>query len=199
MLTLHALLTVCSLGIALGSAQTTTIPTSTPLEAATQITGSSSSSTSTSTSPSASATAPSLREVQRTLITGNHILDQNRVVDAYGHLSARHPTNASLFLLSRQVAPGLVASPADLVVYRVADGEAVDPDAPRGFIERYLHSEIYKAWPNVTSVLHSVRNGPGWGFRSQHPFPHHESLSPFVPCHAFCFPASSDPCSLDPR
>lgn len=102
--------------------------------------------------------------MERTLITGNHILDQNNVVDAYGHLSVRHPTNASLFLLSRQVAPGLVASPADLVVYRVADGEALDPDAPRGFIERYLHSEVYKAWPNVTSVLHSVSNDSTGGF-----------------------------------
>lgn len=155
MLPLRSVLTVCSLGIALGSAQTTT---STPVGEATAqaATMSSSSPSATATVSAASATATALRDVERTLITGNHILDQNGIVDAYGHLSVRHPANASLFLMSRQVAPALVASPADLVVYQVADGEAVAPDAPRGFIERYIHSEIYRAWPNVTSVLHSV-------------------------------------------
>ena len=57
--------------------------------------------------------------------------------------------------MSRNMAPGTVSSSSDLVHYRVSDAEPVDPNAPRGFLERYIHSELYKRHPNVRSVVHS--------------------------------------------
>ena len=66
----------------------------------------------------------------RKYIDGCHILHYYDLVDAYGHLSVR--LSASTFLMSRYMAPALVAWPSDLVIYKVADGEPVDPNAPRG-------------------------------------------------------------------
>jgi len=89
----------------------------------------------------------------RKYIDGCHILHYHNLIDAYGHLSVR--LSASTFLMARYMAPALVASPDDLVVYKTEDGEPVDPNAPRGFSERFIHSEIYKAYPDVQATVHS--------------------------------------------
>jgi ribulose-5-phosphate 4-epimerase/fuculose-1-phosphate aldolase len=96
-----------------------------------------------------------LSTIISTLITANHILHYHEVCDAYGHISARHPDNSSLFLMSADQAPALVSSADDLVTYLVEDASAVDPNAPRGYIERYIHSEMYKRYPDVNSVIHA--------------------------------------------
>lgn len=90
-----------------------------------------------------------------TYITAVHILHFNGVLDAYGHVSVRNPHNSSTFFLSRQIAPALVSSLGDIVEYRVSDGEAVDPDAPTGYLERYIHSEILKRFSGINAVVHS--------------------------------------------
>src|SRR5689334_21095246 len=92
---------------------------------------------------------------KRTLITANHILHhQGQVLDAYGHISVRHPSNRSVFLMSRYIPAALVSSPSDIVEYRVEDAEPVDPNAPRGYTERFIHSELYKRYEAVNSVCH---------------------------------------------
>jgi ribulose-5-phosphate 4-epimerase/fuculose-1-phosphate aldolase len=72
----------------------------------------------------------------RKYIDGCHILHYYDLVDAYGHLSVR--LSPSTFLMSRYMAPALVAWPEDLVVYKVEDGEPVDPNAPRGMLHIFL-------------------------------------------------------------
>jgi ribulose-5-phosphate 4-epimerase/fuculose-1-phosphate aldolase len=57
--------------------------------------------------------------------------------------------------MPRNTAPANVSSPEDLVQYRVADASPVDSNAPRGYLERYIHSEIYKRYPDVNGVIHS--------------------------------------------
>jgi ribulose-5-phosphate 4-epimerase/fuculose-1-phosphate aldolase len=89
------------------------------------------------------------------LISANHILSYYNVLDALGHVSVRNPDNSSTFFLSADRAPALVASPADIVEYRISDAQPVDPSAPQGYIERYIHSEIMKRYPTVNSVVHS--------------------------------------------
>ncbi|KAF2148971.1 arad-like aldolase/epimerase [Myriangium duriaei CBS 260.36] len=89
-----------------------------------------------------------------TLITAGHILHSHSILDGYGHVSARSPQNPSTFYLSAARAPALVSRRSDIVEYRVSDGEAVSSDSPRGFLERYIHSEIYKRWPGVQAVVH---------------------------------------------
>jgi len=88
------------------------------------------------------------------LVDANRILFHQRIVDAFGHVSARHDTRGDRFLLARSVAPSQVTA-ADIVEYDVATGEAVAADAPRPYLERYIHSEIYKARPDVMAVVHN--------------------------------------------
>jgi ribulose-5-phosphate 4-epimerase/fuculose-1-phosphate aldolase len=57
--------------------------------------------------------------------------------------------------MSRNIAPGLLASPDDLIEYAVSTGQPLDSSSPEGFVERHIHSEIYARHPDVHSVAHS--------------------------------------------
>ena len=88
------------------------------------------------------------------LVDANHILFNQGIVDAFGHISARHPERPDRFCMARNVAPGLVTA-ADILEYDVGSGEALMPDPPRLYLERYIHSEIFKARPDVMAVVHN--------------------------------------------
>jgi ribulose-5-phosphate 4-epimerase/fuculose-1-phosphate aldolase len=87
------------------------------------------------------------------LVAGSRILAQYEVLDAYGHVSARSDKRPDRFIMSRAVAPALVTA-ADLMELD-ADSEALAGDKRKGFIERYIHGEIYRARPEVMAVVHS--------------------------------------------
>lgn len=89
------------------------------------------------------------------LITANHILHYHNVVDAFGHISVRNPQDPSTFFISKSLAPALVASREDIEEYKVSDASAVNPDAPTGYAERFIHSEIYKKYKSVNAVIHA--------------------------------------------
>jgi len=57
--------------------------------------------------------------------------------------------------MSGDRAPALVSSPLDLIEYKVLDSSPVDPNSKKGYQERFIHSEIYKRYPEVNSVIHS--------------------------------------------
>ena len=88
------------------------------------------------------------------LVDANRILFHQGIVDAFGHVSARHPERADRYLMARNVAPDQVVA-GDIVEYDIATGEAVAADPPRLYLERYIHSEIYKARPAVMAVVHN--------------------------------------------
>lgn len=92
-------------------------------------------------------------EVLADLAAAARILAARGVVDGFGHVSMRHPSRPGHFLMSRALAPAL-ATPEDIVEYG-PDSEAVEPDAPKGFLERYIHGEIYRARPDLAAVVHS--------------------------------------------
>jgi HCOMODA/2-hydroxy-3-carboxy-muconic semialdehyde decarboxylase len=94
-----------------------------------------------------------LKAVVDDLVAGNRILYRQGVLDGFGHLSARDPRNPERFLMSRARAPGLVVA-ADILEFGM-DGEPVKKNGPSVYSERFIHSEIYKARPDVQSVLHS--------------------------------------------
>jgi ribulose-5-phosphate 4-epimerase/fuculose-1-phosphate aldolase len=96
---------------------------------------------------------PINKEQMEDLVASSLILAQHGVLDAFGHVSIRHPADPERYLLSRNLAPELVTS-ADIVEYDL-DSEPVDENAPRGFLERYIHGEIYKSRPDVHSVIHT--------------------------------------------
>ena len=57
-----------------------------------------------------------------------------------------------------------MSSAKDLIEYHVTDSSPVDPNAGKGFLERFIHSEIYKRFPEVNCVVHG----------------HSEAVLPFV-------------------
>lgn len=96
---------------------------------------------------------PIPKEQLEDLVAGSLILAQHGVLDAFGHVSMRHPADPNRYLLSRNLAPELCTT-ADIVEYDL-DSEPVDTNAPRGFLERYIHGEIYRSRPDVGSVIHT--------------------------------------------
>lgn len=91
------------------------------------------------------------------LVDANHILYSEGVVDGFGHVSVRHPETPDHFLIARSMAPALVTA-ADIVELNL-DGDAVRPNTPSSYLERFIHSEIYRARPDVVAVVHS--HSPG--------------------------------------
>ena len=87
------------------------------------------------------------------LVAANRILSDQGVVDGFGHVSARHPGDSKRFLLARSMAPGLVTT--DDIMEFDLDGVALDPRGRTLYVERFIHSEIYKAYPGVNAVVHS--------------------------------------------
>jgi HCOMODA/2-hydroxy-3-carboxy-muconic semialdehyde decarboxylase len=87
------------------------------------------------------------------LVMGNHILYDQKVMDGYGHVSARDPRDPNRFLMARARAPGMVEA-ADIMVFGL-DGEPVRKDSRPIYSERFIHSEAYKARPDVNAVVHT--------------------------------------------
>jgi ribulose-5-phosphate 4-epimerase/fuculose-1-phosphate aldolase len=87
------------------------------------------------------------------LVAASRVLAMHEVLDAYGHVSARSDRHPERFIMSRSLAPALVTA-ADLMELD-ADSEPLRRDKRKGFIERYIHGEIYRARPEVMAIVHS--------------------------------------------
>src|SRR5262249_43144807 len=87
------------------------------------------------------------------LVTASRILADQGVLDAYGHVSIRHPANPNRYLISRAMSPADVAA-ADIMEFDL-DSSPVDRRGRSMFLERFIHGEIYKARPDVNAVIHS--------------------------------------------
>jgi HCOMODA/2-hydroxy-3-carboxy-muconic semialdehyde decarboxylase len=87
------------------------------------------------------------------IVTANHILYDQGVVDGFGHVSARHDKDPNRYLLSRSMAPALVTS-ADIMEFDL-DSNPVDSRARAPYLERFIHGEIYKVRPDVMAIVHS--------------------------------------------
>jgi HCOMODA/2-hydroxy-3-carboxy-muconic semialdehyde decarboxylase len=94
-----------------------------------------------------------LDQALRDLVIGNRILAHQNVVDAYGHLSMRHPSNPDHFLLSRSRSPELVVE-GDIMEFTL-DGKVVGDDRRPPYLERFIHGGLYEARPDVHAVVHS--------------------------------------------
>jgi ribulose-5-phosphate 4-epimerase/fuculose-1-phosphate aldolase len=87
------------------------------------------------------------------IAVANRILFHQGVVDGFGHVSLRHPERPDCFLLARSMAPALVT--ADDIICFGSDGEQLDARGRTAYLERFIHSEIFRARPDVMSVVHS--------------------------------------------
>jgi ribulose-5-phosphate 4-epimerase/fuculose-1-phosphate aldolase len=103
-------------------------------------------------------------ELLEDLVAANRILYAQKIVDGLGHVSIRHDKNPNLYVLAAERAPGLV-SRTDLAIYDL-DSNAQTLKDRRPYNERFIHGEIYKARPDVQSIVHC----------------HTPSLIPFAVC-----------------
>ena len=87
------------------------------------------------------------------LVVANRILAREGVVDAFGHISVRHPDNPERYFMSRSRAPELITRD-DLMEFKL-DGEAIDLQDRTPYGERFIHGSIYEKRPDVHSVIHN--------------------------------------------
>jgi len=86
------------------------------------------------------------------LAMANRIVAHEGVLDAFGHVSIRHPSNPSRYFLSRSRSPELVEV-ADIYEFDLDSQPVVTPKQAM-YSERVIHGEIYKARPDVMAVCH---------------------------------------------
>src|SRR5437763_15484163 len=87
------------------------------------------------------------------LVIANRVLAKEDVVDAYGHVSVRHPDNPKHFFISRSLAPELIEK--EDIVELGLDGQPVREEKRSLYLERFIHAAIYEMRPDVNSVVHA--------------------------------------------
>jgi ribulose-5-phosphate 4-epimerase/fuculose-1-phosphate aldolase len=95
----------------------------------------------------------SLDTLIQDLVIANRILAKEEVVDAYGHVSVRHPEDPNRFLIARSVAPELIT--AEDIVELGLDGQPVAGEARTLYLERFIHAAIFEARHDVMAVVHA--------------------------------------------
>ncbi len=93
-----------------------------------------------------------LDQAREQLARANRMIAHEGVLDAFGHVTMRHPTDAGRYLMSVSRAPELV-QPGDIHEFTL-NSQIVKPIEPRLYGERVIHGEIYKARPEVNAVCH---------------------------------------------
>jgi ribulose-5-phosphate 4-epimerase/fuculose-1-phosphate aldolase len=102
--------------------------------------------------PRPKAAVPASASLIEDLVTAYRILAAEGIFDAYGHVSVRHDRDPNRYLMARSLAPALVTA-ADIVEFDM-DSRPVEGNTSTPVVERYIHSEIYKARPDVMAVVH---------------------------------------------
>jgi ribulose-5-phosphate 4-epimerase/fuculose-1-phosphate aldolase len=92
-------------------------------------------------------------DVRPELVAANRILGHEGILDAYGHVSVRHPGNPGHFLLCRARSPEYVEL-ADVLEFD-GGGALVGDSRAIPYIERFIHAGVYEARPDVTAVCHN--------------------------------------------
>lgn len=91
-------------------------------------------------------------DLVRDLVVANRVLARLGVLDAYGHVSVRDPRDAGRYLISRSLAPELVAE-NDIVVLDLDSAPSGGERRPL-YSERFIHGELYRARPDVRAIVH---------------------------------------------
>src|SRR6188474_864154 len=98
--------------------------------------------------------ADNLAQAKHDLAVANRVVSHEGIIDAFGHVSMRHPSRPDRYLISRSRSPEVVEA-SDIYEYTL-DSEPVRPlpKGIRGYGELVIHGEIYKARPDVNAVSH---------------------------------------------
>jgi len=94
-----------------------------------------------------------VERARRDVVIANRILAAQKVLDAYGHVSLRHPLDPTKYLLSVSMSPGIVEVD-DVIVFNM-DGTPAEPETRPLYLERFIHGGVYEKRPEVMAALHS--------------------------------------------
>src|SRR5713226_233964 len=94
-----------------------------------------------------------LATARRELVMANRILANEGILDAFGHVTVRHPEHADRFIMAWARAPELVED-ADLLEFTL-DGTVIDAGGRVPYLERSIHAAIYEQRPEVMAVCHN--------------------------------------------
>lgn len=87
------------------------------------------------------------------LVIASRVLAKHGILDAWGHVSIRHPDNPEHYLMSRARAAALISA-EDIIEFDL-DSNPIDQRGRRMFLERFIHGSAYRARPDVNAVVHS--------------------------------------------
>jgi ribulose-5-phosphate 4-epimerase/fuculose-1-phosphate aldolase len=93
-----------------------------------------------------------LKDLIEELALANRILANEGVLDAFGHVSMRHPSDPGRYFLPRSRSPALI-EPGDILEFTL-DSEPVKPPKVLMYAERVIHGCIYQARSDVMAVCH---------------------------------------------
>lgn len=94
----------------------------------------------------------SLDEARYNLALANRMLANEDVLDAFGHVALRHPSDPGRYLISRSRSPEVI-EPDDILEFTL-DSKPVRPTEIGLYAERVIHGEIFRARPDVMAVCH---------------------------------------------
>lgn len=92
------------------------------------------------------------QEAIEQLVLANRILANEGVLDAFGHVSVRNPGNPKTFFQSRSLSPSEVTTKDILEID--LEGKLITKTDMKPYGERFIHSAIFKARPDVNAVFH---------------------------------------------
>ena len=87
------------------------------------------------------------------LVIANRILANEGVIDAFGHISIRHPRLPDRYFLARSRSPELVER-GDIMEFDL-ENRPIDPRERTMYSERPIHGSAYRARPDVMAVCHN--------------------------------------------
>jgi ribulose-5-phosphate 4-epimerase/fuculose-1-phosphate aldolase len=87
------------------------------------------------------------------LVIANRVLAHEGILDAYGHVSMRHPERPDRYVMAWARAPELIEED-DLIEFSL-DGQFADPAGRAPYQERFIHGAIYEQRPDVMAVCHN--------------------------------------------
>jgi HCOMODA/2-hydroxy-3-carboxy-muconic semialdehyde decarboxylase len=96
---------------------------------------------------------PDLKTARHDLVMANRILFNEGILDAFGHVSIRHPEQADRFIMAWARAPELIEE-ADLIEFQL-DGTPIDSGGRAPYLERFIHGALYEQRPDVMAVCHN--------------------------------------------
>jgi ribulose-5-phosphate 4-epimerase/fuculose-1-phosphate aldolase len=95
---------------------------------------------------------PAIENAIRDLVLANRILSRENVIDDFGHVSVRHPSDPGRYFLSRSRSPEIVTR--DDIMEFTLEGEPIAQNGRRMYAERAIHGAVYLARSDVQAVAH---------------------------------------------